>query len=313
MHLLFQTKVKYIAFIHFFKGIKEESIPFMKQIFQYGSWLVEYTPEDGARLNRLCFDGYDLLTTEPKSFRPPSTDYGEYENRPVYGYDDCFPSVEPCIFPGTDLRIPDHGELCWLSWEASRTTTNLIFTVKSKILPVQFSRKMLFSNTSINWMFEVLNESDGILHFQHVIHPLIPLNEVVDFNLPPFQSIYNETTQQMMDLKDPKAVKDFLLKMPVGTTNMLFLQRVQTGKMSMRFRNGIRLEMIFPVESFLTIGIWWNNSAYPDEKGCQRNECAFEPIPGLTSVLTQAYQEKYSLSVDPKKKYSWQIQWNIYQ
>ncbi len=88
-----------------------------REIFQFDKWLVEYTKEDGARLNRLSFDNHDLMTIEPELFHPPSTDYGEYETRPVYGYDDCFPSVDVCEFPGKEWNIPDHGELCWLGWD----------------------------------------------------------------------------------------------------------------------------------------------------------------------------------------------------
>jgi hypothetical protein len=285
----------------------------MKKTFQYPPWLVEYTAEDGARLDRLAFDNYDLLTNVPKSFHSPTADYGEYEKRPVYGYDDCFPSVEPCLYPGSDWRIPDHGELCWLKWKVSQKSNGLVFVVKSQALPLQFTRQMLFSKSGINWVFEVLNEGDKELPFQHVIHPLMPLNEVVDIDLPNFQSVYNATTNSMMELKNPAEVKTFLLKQPIGVTNMLFLQRVRNGKLSLTFKNGIRLEMIFPEKRFPTVGIWWNNSAYPDEDGCRRNECAFEPISGLNSALSDAYKHNLHLSVAPKEKYTWQIQWKMYR
>lgn len=285
----------------------------MKKIFQYPPWLVEYTVEDGARLDRLAFDNYDLLTTEPKSFRPPSTDYGEYETRPVYGYDDCFPSVESCQYPGSDWHIPDHGEVCWLGWKVAPKTNGLVFVVKSQALPVQFTRKMLFSETGINWVFEVFNEGDKAVPFQHVIHPLMPLNEVVDFHLPGFESVYNAITHTMMELKNPDEVRKFLLRQPLGVTNMLFVQRVKPGKLSLTFKKGIRLEMNFPEKKFPTVGIWWNNSAYPDEDGCRRNECAFEPIPGLNSSLSDAHKHNLHLSVAPKEKYTWQIQWKIYR
>ena len=284
----------------------------MKKVFQYPPWMVEYTIEDGARLDRLTFDNYDLLTVAPKAFRAPSTDYGEYENRPVYGYDDCFPSVESCQYPGRNWQIPDHGELCWLSWKVSPKINGLVFVVKSKVLPVQFTRKLLFSSTGINWVFEVFNEGDKPVPFQHVIHPLMPLNEVVDVQLPAFESVYNATTHTMLELKNSEEVRRFLLKQPVGVTNMLFVQRVKSGKLSLTFKKGIRLEMVFPEKKFPTIGIWWNNSAYPAEEGCRRNECAFEPIPGMNSSLSDAFKQNMHLLVAAKEKYTWQIQWKIH-
>jgi hypothetical protein len=139
----------------------------------------------------------------------------------------------------------------------------------------------------------------------------MPLNEVVDVHLPVFESVYNATTHTMMELKNPDEVRKFLLRQPVGITNMLFVQRVKAGKLSLNFRKGIQLEMIFPEKKFPTVGIWWNNSAYPAEEGCRRNECAFEPIPGLNSSLSDAFKQKLHLSVVPKEKYTWQIQWKI--
>ncbi len=98
----------------------------MKKAVKFGRWMIEYDLDNGARLNRLCFDKFDLLTTNPENFRPPSEDYGEYETRPVFGYDDCFPSVDQCNYPGMDWKIPDHGELCWLKWNVEAQGNRLI-------------------------------------------------------------------------------------------------------------------------------------------------------------------------------------------
>ncbi len=284
-----------------------------KEIFQFDKWLVEYTTGDGARLDKLSFDNYDLLTTEPECFQPPSKDYGEYENRPVYGYDDCFPSVKGSKFPEYNWDIPDHGEICWLNWEVYPKLDSLIFTVKSKKLPVIFKREMKFSNTGIIWKFDIMNESDKPLPFQHVMHPLMPLDEVVDFELPNFTSLYNEIEDKMMaELNNPEDVKKYLLSQNVGSANMLYLQKVDSGEMSWTYKNNLRVKVFFSAEDFPTIGIWWNNSAYPDEDGCRRNECAFEPIPGLTSSLMESYNNGTSLSVAPGKTFSWQISWDVY-
>lgn len=283
----------------------------MKKTFNFGPWLVEYTAEDGARLNRLCFNEYDLLTTEPKIFNAPSKDYGAYETRPVYGYDDCFPSVESCMLPQKNWEIPDHGELCWLKWNTSINTDSLVFTVKSKASPLIFRRKMTFNKNEINWIFEVKNEGDQIFPFQHVMHPLMRLDELSDFELPGFEKVYNEISHLNMELKNPREVKEYLFNQSTGTANMLFLQNIIEGEMRWKYKNGINLKVIFLRKLFPSIGIWWNNSGYPDEDGCRRNECAFEPIPGLNSVLSANYENKMCLSVSPGKIFSWQIKWRI--
>ena len=80
------------------------------------------------------------------------------ENRPVYGYDDCFPSVEACEISGTKWRVPDHGEVCWLKWKSEIAENKLTFFTDSKFLPIKFVREMIFTDTSITWRFEVVNE-----------------------------------------------------------------------------------------------------------------------------------------------------------
>lgn len=281
--------------------------------FIFEKWFVKYTPEDGARIDQLSYDGFDLITIEPEVFKPPQNDYGAYETRPVYGYDDCFPSVEVSQFPGQEWNIPDHGEICWLSWETISKPDSLIFTVKSKELPVIFKREMSFSKNGIIWKFEVKNEGDKTLPFQHVMHPLMPLDEVVDFELPNFKSLYNAISDQIMaELNNPEAVKKYLLSQKIGSANMLFLQNVDDGEMSWTYRKGLQLKVSFSNENFPSIGIWWNNFAYPDEDGCRRNECSFQPIPGLNSVLMDNYNNETCLSVSPGKTFTWQISWKIY-
>ena len=283
----------------------------MKQAFEYGPWLIEYTPEDGARLDRLAFNGYDLSTVEPAPFRRPAADYGEYENRPVYGYDDCFPSVEVCPYPDRDWTIPDHGELCWLAWDAVEEPDGLIFSVRSKALAVLFKRELRFTDSGITWAFEVINEGDQVLPFQHVMHPLMPMDDVIGLELPPCGSIYDDIGQKTVDLKNPQALEDFLLSQPAGTANMLFLRDVQSGKLAWTYRNGLRLEVTFPEKQFPAVGIWWNKTGYPDEDGCRRNECAFEPVPGNNSRLSDAHRDGRSLSVRPGERCAWQIQWRL--
>lgn len=284
----------------------------MKKNFHYGPWLIEFTPEDGARLDRMVYENYDLITTEPKSFRKPSANYGEYENRPVYGYDDCFPSVVECPYPGMKWNVPDHGEVCWLSWNYHIENNILSFNTESKVLPIKFKREMIFTDTNIVWNFEVINKSDYRLPFQHVIHPLMKLSEISSIHFPEFQSIYNRTLNKDLELNNSNEVLEYLQSQPTDTANMLFMKEINAGKITWTYKNGLLIKMIFPKKYFPTIGIWWNNSGYPNELGIKRNECAFEPIPGFSAQLSEAYNNGNSLAVLPNDRFKWQIIWELY-
>jgi galactose mutarotase-like enzyme len=276
---------------------------------EFGPWSVAYALADGGRLTRLQFRGVDLLTSEPHAFHQPRGDYGSYETRPVFGYDDCFPTVDACSFPGLEWQVPDHGELCWLDWQVEERADSLVFSVASKVLPWRFQRQMYFSANKLTWTFEVDNAGDDKLPFLHVMHPLMPLAEIANFELPAFESVYDEISGLTMDLPDAAAVREFLLDQSVGSAQMLILRNIKAGEMRLQFKNGVRLVITFSPEDFRSLGVWWNNHGYPPEDNCRRSECAFEPIAGPDSVLTHAYESDTCFWAMPRGSFTWQVHW----
>lgn len=279
--------------------------------FRYKKWYVKYIPEDGARLSQIRFGGFNLITTEPASFNPPKEDYGLYEMRPVYGYDDCFPSVKSCTYPGKDWIVPDHGELCWLPWHCEQRSDRLSFSVHSQNLPILFNRELVFKNNTLTWNFEVHNSGRTDIPFQHIIHPMIPLNKIKKFSLPDFESVYDAMNEKILDLQTPADVNSYLLSKEKGTADMLFIQHITGNEIGLTFTGDMNIRITFPAEHFNTIGIWWNNNGYPDEKGCRRNECGFEPITGLSNDLSAEYDRGKYLVVKPGKSFIWTIKWQI--
>ena len=330
--------------------------------FQAGKWRMQAAPHDGARIVRLAYDGYDLLTAAPRRFRPPRRDYGRYETRPVYGYDDCFPSVDPGRFPGMRWRIPDHGELCWLPWAAAPVPGGLRFSVQSRKLPLTFSRTMIFDGNKLRWRFAVRSQAGHPLVFQHVMHPLMPLDriDVAGLKLPDCDAVFDEARkcewvpaggsgrirhapfcsegfQPSLNIQDAHAQRrqcapcrrdnearagcphdnrtDKIIRRleskRSGGVDMLILRGVKTGRFQVAFQQGPVLHVGFPAKKFTALGIWWNNRGYPDEPGCRRCECAFEPIPGETSSLAAAARMRSALTVLPGKSLRWAIDWEI--
>jgi len=279
--------------------------------FCFDPWEVECTPEDGARLSRLCFGGRDLLTGAPESFRPPSTDCGLYETRPVYGYDDCFPTVAACRYPEADLDVPDHGELCWLPWTVSEQADGLCASVESRVLPLSFQRAMRFEGVSLRWTFEVTNHGGKELPFQHVMHPLMPLSDVAAVQVPPFASVWEEMSGAALPQETPAAVAAYLQGQTRGAARMVLVRGVKEGRFVLTFRWGEVLTVTFPADLFPTLGIWWNDRGYPDEDGCRRDECAFEPVPGDTSSLAGSFEGGGCLKVPGGGKRTWSVFWEM--
>lgn len=277
----------------------------------YGSWEVECLPEDGARISSLKYKGYELLTKAPSSFTPPRENYGEYETRPVYGYDDCFPSCDECNYPILNFKCRDHGQLCWEKWEVNNTTNALICLVETKEPLVKFTRLLKFTNDAVIWNFEVFNKTSKSLPFLHIMHPLMRLNQVQSIELPEFELIYDENNNINLPLTSPLSVNIYLRLIRLGDFRMLLMKRIKEGRARITFKNSVTLEINFDPELFPTFGIWWNNSAYPNEEGIRRNECAFEPIPGTSSHLEKSYSDGSYLNVLPGQTFSWSVNWSM--
>ena len=140
----------------------------------FDNWHIEYIPDDGARIAALRYAGHDLLSSPPVSFRSPERFYGEYETRPVYGYDDCFPTVDPCLCPGGEYQCRDHGELCWQKWITEINGNCLICSTDCLHPRVNFKRILRFERNSLIWRFEVTSLSEERSVFLHVMHALLP-------------------------------------------------------------------------------------------------------------------------------------------
>ncbi len=279
--------------------------------FVRGPWRIGYNLRDGGRITCLTYGRFGLLTPAPVRFTPPRKAHGRFEDRPVYGYDDCFPSVVACYFPGTRISIPDHGELCWLPWEVAESEQGLSFTVKSKLLPFVFKRTMKFSDSVLVWDFEVVNEGKEVMPFQHSMHPLLPADDIRRIVLPQFKSVFDWNSNSHTKMTTPEEVSDRLLNGADGSVDMLFVRAIEKGEMAWTYSNGLSVRVIFPVEYFPTIGIWWDGGGYPDEEGLRRSECAFEPTAGSTSLLSRAHADGESLSVPAGGSFSWQVVWEM--
>jgi hypothetical protein len=276
----------------------------------FNDWQIEYIPEDGARIEALRYAGQDLLSSSPVTFRSPERFYGEYETRPVYGYDDCFPTVDPCLYPQCEHHCRDHGELCWQKWHTEIIGTSLVCSTDCRHPAVNFKRILTFEGNRLRWRFEVSSLADERSVFLHVMHALIPLNKISSIEIPEFRIIFDEIKSEETALKSPEDIWEYLLAFQPGSFAMLLLKEIADGFVRLGFSNGLKLDIGFDNKLFPTLGIWWNNGGYP-EGGQVRNECAFEPIPGTCSDLSKSFREGVYLSVEPGKPMVWEITWTV--
>ena len=276
----------------------------------FDNWHIQYAPDDGARIVSLKYADHDLLTAMKEPFSQPASFYGEYETRPVFGYDDCFPTVDQCPYPLGKFESRDHGELCWQTWNTEVRGSSLICSTDCLNPAVNFKRTLNFEGNRLRWQFEVTSLSAERVVFLHVMHALLPLAKIADLTLPDCGRIYDEIKSLDSGLKNSDAAVKFLKASQPGSFSMLLLRDISEGSVKVRFSDGVTLAIGFDKELFPTLGIWWNNGGYPDG-GVLRTECAFEPIPGTCSDLSKSFRDEVYLSVNPGEKLCWEVIWSV--
>lgn len=279
--------------------------------YQFGPWDLTVCPADGGRIESLRFEGRDLLTARPTDFRAPRGDFGRYETRPVFGYDDCFPTVDACPYPLGDAEIPDHGELCWLPWSVEPGADELVCRTRGGFLPVEFTRTLRFGARRLEWRFQAVNRGEKSVAFLHVMHALLPLDRVRSLRLPEYGSLWDEMNAADLGHRPPDELARELVKQGEGVARMLLLRGLAAGRAEIAFDTGLTVAVVFPHERFPTLGLWWNRAGYPAEPGCRRTECAIEPIPGTTSRLSDSHRDGVCLTLEAGQTLEWAVVWEV--
>ena len=258
-------------------------------------WLCECDPRDGGRLTRLRWRGMNLLTEPDPNFVP-----GEgFESRPVYGYDDCFPSVT------AQKGIPDHG-FCWsMRPESVRLEDGLSSTF---VFPEGYRmyRRLRFGEAKLDWVFRIENPTDSDLRAQHVMHALMPPSAILFIRAPLCAECVDSLNDEAIP---PEAAQNPLALCSEGKARMLLLRGIAAGDVELQLRNGHRLRILFDCNLFPTLGLWIDRGGYPEQ--APRQEIAVEPIPGPSGNLKEALCSGQALNIPARGRLDWEIQWRM--
>ncbi len=200
--------------------------------------------------------------------------------------------------------------MCWQKWH-TETEGNLLICSTDCIQPaVNFKRILGFEENRLKWRFETtaLDETNSV--FLHVMHALLPVDKISRIEVPGCRKIYDELNSQIPGMKSTAELGEHLLAIQPGSYSMLLLRELEEGFVRLWFSNGLKLEILFDIKLFPTLGIWWNNGGYP-AGGQLRHECAFEPIPGTSSDLLKSCRDGVCLNVAPGEKTCWEVTWII--
>lgn len=142
---------------------------------------VQVCPERGGKVMGVFHvsQGRDFLVPAP--LRPPRPlTYGSlWTSYDLCGWDDAFPTVGECGYPGAGrlagVRLPDHGEVWSREWEDATEQeggADVVMSVRGMALPYLLRKRLSVVDTTMTLSYELTNEGDEPMPFQWAAYPL---------------------------------------------------------------------------------------------------------------------------------------------
>ncbi len=293
-------------------------------------------PEIGGKIISLQSQrtGREWLWTNPHLplAKPPAdaTDFGAYDSG---GWDEIFPTVNPCRVPGSawgERQFTDHGELWYRSWEVLTMQVNenqsitLRLAVDDLNLPFRFQRTLTLAPGSggLQVDYELTNRSDLPLPYIWAAHPLIAI-EPGDEILLPFGTTMSSTgsvglslasdslpstwprvrlaSDQTLDLSQvPERSAAFAIK--------LFARNMASPTVEIANHKGaerLKVSFSFPVSH---CGLWLNCGAWSGADTAPYFNLGIEPTTSPHDSLTEACTEDLAIVAPPLSSQQWHIE-----
>jgi galactose mutarotase-like enzyme len=215
------------------------------------------------------------------------------------------PTIAACRYPGTNVWLPDHGELWTKPWDVTDVSDNSIATsVAGDALAYRFDRTVSLGVRSVHVAYRVTNEGTSDLHFLWAAHPL--------FSVLPTTKVLLHDTGNAGELREvgdtapttwPSAglsVADALVQ---GTAKKLFARAVPAEVLvSLVDGDGGSLSLRWAGSQVPWVGIWLDNCSLS-----RRPVVAIEPTNAPDDSLEVAERVGQSWVLAPGATRRWSL------
>lgn len=219
------------------------------------------------------------------------------------GFDDVFPSMggEEIRWGGKTLPMPDHGEVWTLPMEAAEEKNTLIQTLRGRLLPYRYEKRIWLDGDTVRYAISISNESPYPFPCAWVCHCLMNLEEGAVFSLPwegqlACNVLDDTALGKMGQLHAHGAAYDFDHQPIPGSAIKYYLsQPVQKGLCAVNYpRSGVRAELSFEPEELPYLGFWITTGGY-------RGHCnfAFEPATCYYDTIGRSQEQGRSAVIEP--------------
>lgn len=242
---------------------------------------LQFLPACGGKISSL-FDkthSYEWLWSNPHlPLRKPGYEESYEESLDFGGWDEIFPSVNPCRIQadGADLLIPDHGDLVRLPWSIHSDATSVEMTVQGRCCSFQFTRRVELLGSQVVFSYFLENAGDFAFPWLWCAHPLIPFDEGL--------SVETDTRLFVSDaLAAAEPLKGQWLtwdKLPLNSASWaakLFSGKNHASGIRLRQASGTALAFDWDANEIPYLGLWANHGAWSGRRSSPYFNLGIEP------------------------------------
>lgn len=247
--------------------------------------------------------GFEFLLQRDRRLADVPPEYGAvYDASRSYGFDECVPTVAPCIYaeePFRDRPMPDHGDvwthvaLCERLSEVSAACT-----VEGRSLPYLFEKTIALDGDSLLLSYRLQNGGESAFYYTWTAHPLLAADDDTSIVLP-------------ATLDEPKV--DAFGSYDRGYARTRFTRRLRSdeGRFQVIWPNaGEELTLRFDAAEVPYAGIWITRGGWPEGSTYAQNTLAVEPALAPGS-LAEAISAGLAPTLEPGAVAEWRLAFDV--
>ncbi len=263
---------------------------------------VAFLPAHGGKISSL-FDkkhAHEWLWCNPQlSLRPPQ--YGEsyVKGLDFGGWDEIFPSVDPCriAMDESEMDIPDHGDLVQLPWSIRQEGHSVEMSVRGRCCNFQFTRRVELEGPELRFSYRVENLNGVTFPWLWCAHPLVSFNKGLTVETDAqFLVVYASGAAETLNKK--WIIWNDLPPRTEPWAAKLFSEKGKTSGIRLRHDSGAALAFAWDAQEIPYLGLWANHGNWSG-CGCAPYfnlgvEPAFLPVDNLREAVEPRHLHPYA-------------------
>jgi len=183
------------------------------------------------------------------------------------GWDEIFPSVDPCRIPvpGGEVAVPDHGDLVQMPWRVvSIGAEHLEMWVEGRSLPFVFCRRLELAGRRVRCLYSLESLASFSFPWLWCAHPLVPLDTGLGLEAgAPFRVLH--ASGAASDLQGLGVDWSQLPPRSERWAAKLFSDEGAVDAVRLRKANGASMSLEWNPAEIPFLGLWVNNGGW---SGC---------------------------------------------